>query len=398
MPILPASDLQRPASFSGLDDNAPELEKYSTETVPTSTEQSCSMDEIIWRLFPDHVVERVLPWLPLPSIVRSQLVCKSWNSMIKNSRLFSDIYSQVEHEPWFLVFNNENEGLTYDPKENKWMRLSFSFLPVESRAVATADGLICMVPKTSNASGLYICNPILKLWRELPRPPGLFKFFFFVAGLIVERNLRSYKVVLAGSELVCGDVGQIVLMAEVYDSRTNSWMRSRSFPFEAPVYPWRAISHGVLYCVTGQAPWNIIGFNVHNGAWLRVRASMPSFLTSVKLMDHKGMLIMIGGLGNSGITEKIGIWELNEAGTEWTKVGGLPREFCGVFLKSLSRRFACVGHGNLIYFTGKKCSHMLLYDLSCRIWRWMVCCPEISDPHSYIFNGFCFQPRLDMSI
>eukprot|EP01018_Ginkgo_biloba_P039692 Gb_04255 [translate_table: standard] len=374
---------------------------YSEGIMPGSRKQMLEMDENLWSRLPDHVIERVLPWLPVPSILRAQSVCKSWNSMV-HSRIFSDLYSETyssqQNEPWFLVFpkSTENVGLAYDPSANKWTSLSFSFLPTESRAVATAGGLICMIPKANNSSALYVCNPISKLWRELPRPPGLFKFFFLVAGLAVDKNSRSFKMVLAGSELVSGETDQFVLTAEVYNSKTQSWVRSRSFLVEAPVYPWRAISHGILYCVIGQAPWNIIGFDVHRGFWFRVRASMPESLTSVKLMDHKGRLVMIGGIGDSGITNEIGMWELDEAGAEWMKVGGIPREFCDEFLKSLLRRFACVGLGDLIYFTSKKCPHMLVYNLSRQVWRWMLCCTELGDPHCHMFNSFCFQPRLDV--
>ncbi|GLJ42792.1 hypothetical protein SUGI_0887340 [Cryptomeria japonica] len=327
MAAVPAVDAEGSVIFSDLGYNGihEEDDKYGREMVSQPKKETSKMDANIWRLLPDHLIERVLPWLPVPSIVRSQLVCKSWNSMI-NSRLFSHYYSEayflVEREPWFLVFpkKHENLGLAYDPLENRWINLPFNFLPTESRAVATAEGLICMIPKANNINSLYICNPFSKSWRVVPRPPGLLKFFFLVAGVVVEKMTRSFKMVLAGSELVSGDIDQFVLTAEVYDSETNCWMRSRSFLVEAPVFPWRAISHGILYCVIGQAPWNIIGFNVHNGSWFRISAPMPALLTSVKLMDHKGRLILIGGIGNSGITTEIGMWELNEASVEWMKI------------------------------------------------------------------------------
>lgn len=402
MDTISTINLERDVALSGLGSSGRnEDEIYDGETMLRHRKRALEIDENIWRLLPDHLIERILPWLPVPSILRAQLVCKSWNSMM-SSKIFSDLYSEacnsIKQEPWFLVFpkNNEKVGLAYDPLENKWLSLSFSFLPTESRAVATAEGLICMIPKANYNNTLYICNPISKLWRELPRPPGLFKFFYLVAGLLVEKNTRSFKMVFSGSELVSGETDQFVLTAEVYDSKAHSWMRSRSFLVEAPVHPWKAVSHGVLYCVIGQAPWKIIGFDIHCLSWFRIRAPMPAPLTSLKLMDHKGRLIMIGGIGDSEITMEIGMWELNEVGTEWEKIGGIPREFCDEFLKSLSRRFACVGHGNLIYFTSKKCPHMLIYDLSRQIWHWMLCCPELSDPHYHIFNGFCFQPRLEM--
>eukprot|EP00249_Psilotum_nudum_P006680 c19976_g1_i1 orf=146-1366(-) len=347
---------------------------------------------------PQDIIDRVILWLPIRSLVRAQSVCKDWNTLICSKR-FSNLYRRIPSQlPWLLVFpfDNGNVGLVYDPASYRWFHLSFSFLPCDSRVVATAEGLICSVPKTRMSKVWYVCNPISKSCKELPSPPGLFKLVFLVVGMVVDKDAGSFKIVMAGSELVAEDSEQFILITETYDSTTHCWKRSDILLLDTPLSAWKAVSGGFMYCVTGSVPYGVLAYNIKVGSWSEVRASMPADLTTVRLMDRNGKLLMVGGLGNHGITRDIGVWELQQTGTlsEWKEISWMPRDILRDFLKSLSKSFTCIGQGDLIYFSSKKCQRVLEHNFCQKSWRWIPVSPHLVNPHYHLLRGFCCQPRL----
>lgn len=356
------------------------------------------MNQDIWSSLPNDAIERVMMRLPLVSLVRVRSVCRGWNSAIQ-SKCFMDLYSQsCKQNPWLLIFphNDASAGLAYDPSSKRWLDISFRFLPFESRVVATADGILCLVPKSSHHKQWLACNPISKVWTSIPCPPGLFKLFFLAVGLFVEENNTAslFKIVMAGSELVAEDSEQFNLATEVYDSRLGYWVKGGSILLDAPLSPWKATCKGVMYCITGSLPFRVLAYDVTKGVWFEVKAQMPNNLTSVRLIDHSGCLLLVGGIGDNGITSTIGMWTLNMTCTKWDEFGWMPQMHCNDLLQTLSRRFVCIGQSNFLYFSNKRCHGVLEHNMQMRSWRWIPVNPFFVNIHYHMLRGFNFQPRL----
>ncbi|XP_077232015.1 F-box/kelch-repeat protein At3g61590-like [Tasmannia lanceolata] len=109
---------------------------------------------------------------------------------------------------------------------------------------------------------------------------------------------------------------------------------------------------------------SIAAFNIKTMEWVMLEAPVPPSLTFIRLMDHKGRLMMIGGLGMEGLINEIGIWQLDNSTKNWKRIGWIPKEVCDLFLMSATRSLSCTGHGDLIYFTITGSPFVIMYDLS----------------------------------
>ncbi|KAH7307315.1 hypothetical protein KP509_22G053900 [Ceratopteris richardii] len=339
--------------------------------------------------------------LPLFSLLRARSVCKGWDKAIQ-SKYFMDAYSETcKQEPWLLLFPHidGNKGLAYDPSIKRWLHISFSFLPFESRVVATSDGLLCMVPKSSHHKQWVVCNPISRTYASFSCPPGLFKLFFLAVGLFFEKDsindgITSFKVVMAGSELVAEDSEQFNLVTEVYDSSLGYWVKGGNMLLDVPLSSWKATCNGMMFCITGSRPYRVLGYNVKGRVWFEVQAKMPANLILLRLVDHNGVLLMVGGLGDDDVINKIGMWTLNPTFSQWVEFGWMPSGVCHDFLQTQSRQFVCIGHSNFLYFSNKRCHGVLMHNILSKSWFWIPVNPFFINIHYYMLKGFHFQPKL----
>lgn len=356
------------------------------------------MDERIWGKLPEDLMARVLSYLPISIIFRSALLSKSWKSII-SSPFFLKLNSEIppnSHHPWFLIFLRKvaDSCLAYDPSLNKWIDLPFPFIHTRFRPIAAGDGHVCLISKTPSGFSLLVCNPISKSLYKVPTPITLLRYFFLVSGLFLDRTTGFFRLVLVGSEPMSNGSGRFVLRAEVYYSEMELWMRARSFPVDSPVSIYRAISNGILYCILGHFPMSIVAFDVKHRVWFMLEAQLPASLTVMRLMDHDNRLVMIGGVGAKGITQEIGIWQLDDSGRKWKMIGWIGKEMCNLFLRSLTRKFTCFGHGDIIYFTCKRCPCDVMYIISRNCVKFLDPSPRVLDPYYHVTGKFCFEPRL----
>ncbi|XP_077232030.1 protein UNUSUAL FLORAL ORGANS-like [Tasmannia lanceolata] len=356
------------------------------------------MDERIWNRIPEDMMIRVLSSLPITVILRSTLLSKSFKSIISSSyflKLNSEL-SPNTHQPWLLFINRNlaDSFLAYDPCLNKWIDLSFRFLQFLVRPITAGDGLICLLYGTQSSFGLCICNPISKSFNIIPLPVIPFCQFYTFSGLFVDRITGIFRLVLFVIRPISVGPEQFLLFTEVYDSQTQLWTLVKRFPVSRPLNPSKTISNGVMYCILKRFPVSIAAFNIQTMEWVMLEAPVPHSVTLVRLMDHNGMLVMIGGFRTELLIDEIGIWELDNSSKNWKRIGWIPKEVCDLFLMSATRSLSCIGHGDLIYFTTMGCPFLIMYDISRKHLKVIDPSPRLSDPQYHGSQGFCFEPRL----
>lgn len=158
------------------------------------------LDEELWSSLPEHLHDIILAWLPLPSFFRLRCVCKRWNEIV-NVKSFLSICSRVPSQgSLFLMFADmlQQKCAAYDPTSQRWHLLPHSFfLPCPYFeavvVVATAGGLLCFQGTGFQQNRyLSVSNPMTRTQRKLP--PMLPMKSPYVVGMVMDRELRTYKI------------------------------------------------------------------------------------------------------------------------------------------------------------------------------------------------------------
>nr|XP_011467087.1 PREDICTED: F-box/kelch-repeat protein At3g23880-like [Fragaria vesca subsp. vesca]XP_011467091.1 PREDICTED: F-box/kelch-repeat protein At3g23880-like [Fragaria vesca subsp. vesca]XP_011467095.1 PREDICTED: F-box/kelch-repeat protein At3g23880-like [Fragaria vesca subsp. vesca] len=145
---------------------------------------------------PQEIIHRILLHLPVKSLIRSTLVCKSWKSLIKcpdfiESHLSTTIVSNDEKDSHLLLLSASSEdGHTRHQHHSlRWDSPEFgahSMLPtpviyLENKPVSdlgvvgTCNGLVCLeIDRTGTGSDpmpVLIWNPSIRRVVMVPKPP-----------------------------------------------------------------------------------------------------------------------------------------------------------------------------------------------------------------------------------
>jgi hypothetical protein len=168
---------------------------------------ACNSNEVvmranIWSNLPEHLVERILTRLPVACFFRFRSVCKGWYNLIHSSTFLQAYSESPAQEPWFLMFTDDHyrDGSTFDPSLNKWHHIPLPSLPQKETffPAAAAGGLVCFGCYADGWKTFVVCNPLTKACRQLPpmlNPP----FRLYTVGMVVDRDTKSYKVLVAGN-------------------------------------------------------------------------------------------------------------------------------------------------------------------------------------------------------
>lgn len=72
------------------------------------------LDPKIWNKFPEELLEKVLVYLPLHSLVRARSVCRKWNAYVF-SKTFTKLRAEISpQKPWIVMTSTENSMFAYD--------------------------------------------------------------------------------------------------------------------------------------------------------------------------------------------------------------------------------------------------------------------------------------------
>ncbi|KAK9047941.1 hypothetical protein SSX86_033097 [Deinandra increscens subsp. villosa] len=363
-------------------------------------------------ILPDDLLERILAHLPIASIFRAGCVCKRWYEIVNSRRFLWNVSPVPSQKPWYFMFTSSDEsiGYAYDPVLRKWYGIELPYMIKTSRwFIASSCGLVCFMDKDSR-SEVYVCNLITKCCFRLIELPGLRFCDYSALSISVDRVSANYTVTVVKSRQVPENYVQWDLSIHVYDSMTMTWMTTMTEMLTG----WRSgdesvICNGVLYFLiysTGPVQENRHGLvsydlstrspvcNVSTHGFI----SVPCSLTCGRLMNLKGALVMVGGIGKQDrqdIITGIRIWVLENT-KEWREVGRMPHRFFQGF-GELDEVFASSGTDDLIYIQSYGAPALLVFDLIKNQWRWSQKCPVSKRFPLQLFSGFCFEPRLEIA-
>ncbi|KAJ8747034.1 hypothetical protein K2173_003375 [Erythroxylum novogranatense] len=361
-------------------------------------------------ILPDDLLERILAYLPIPSIFRAGSVCKRWHEIVSSRRFLWNFARVLSQKPWYFMFTSSDEpaGYAYDSILRKWYGIDLPCIKTSNWFIASSCGLVCFMDNDSR-SELYVCNPITKCYRRLAEPPGLKFSDYSALSISASRTSHGYSITVVKSKQVPGNFFQWDLSIHTYDSESRTWVTSCTEVLTG----WRGgdesvICNGVLYFLIystgGGAPENRHGLITYNlsgrsshGFLIRSFIPVPCSLTCGRLMNLKEKLVMVGGIGKpdrADIIKGIGIWVLN--GRVWDEVARMPHKFFQGF-GEFDDVFASSGTDDLIYIQSYGAPALLVFYMNQRQWRWSQKCPVTKRFPLQLFTGFCFEPRLDIA-
>ncbi|MCO5549185.1 hypothetical protein L7F22_002651 [Adiantum nelumboides] len=398
------------------------------------------MDVKIWSSLPEDIIEKVLAWVPLTSVLRFRAVCRRWNSVLLSGRfLSSHSKSSLHRQPCFLLCTIGQVSCTYDPSLGKWLTLLKPTSPGAS-VVASTGSLLCLGNQVTECRVLSVCNPITRSLRHLPAMSKL--RLIHKVTMVEDRNTNSYTIVVAGEDgLPMPNPHNFNLITEVFNSRCNAWhaaedpLPEANFGSDPGVW-----FQGSFYCLT-ELPYGIVRFCPEEGVWRKVSVVMPSSLSVPSLVTAKNRMMMVGRCKvdvQTGAAITIRLWELVQrrkemskqedditfhheeqegAGVvvnswkenatvvhgdyEWTEVMEMPRSVSNEFLAPLASYspFVCVGVGSSIFMTTHLSPKVLVLDLgtgtSANCWSWLPQDPLFPIHRDFHLLGFSFEPRFD---
>lgn len=396
--------------------NINQISTRVSNMLPFTSEDESKPPISISSVLPDDMLEKILSCVPLATLFRLASVCKKWHEIVKSRRFQCNFSaSTIWQKPWYYMFTSGEAagGYTYDPTLRKWYSgIHLPCIEASNWFISSSCGLVCFMDSESRTR-IYVCNPITKRWRGLEVPSGEACSDYSSLAIHVDRgSTHSYQVAVTKSKQVGDDFLQCEFSIVIYNSEARSWVS----PVREVFSQWRGgcesvICNGKLYClivsvgVVGHAELRhrLIVFDVSStqcssySSLLANSIQVPCPLTCGRLMNLKDKLVMVGGIGKQDrmdIIKGIGIWVLDDK-TEWIEVGRMPHKFFQGF-GELDDVFASSGSADLIYIQSFGAPTLLVFDMTQKQWKWSQKCPVAKRFPLQLFNGFCFEPRLDV--
>ncbi|KAL2527860.1 F-box protein [Forsythia ovata] len=193
--------------------------------------------------------EHALPFLPAKSLFRFLSVCRDWKLQISTPFFAHNqsiccgstlgFFSQAPGEPPSIVSDDPRACGVPDP----FLR----FLPEPVDIRSASNGLLCCQSQTGNKA-YYICNPVTKQWKRLPKPNANHGLHPAVVLIFEPSRLNfeaDYKLVCAFPSADFDDATEF----EIYSSKEGSWKVSGEIRFTAySVDPKSGVHvNGVVY-------------------------------------------------------------------------------------------------------------------------------------------------------
>ncbi|KAJ7536660.1 hypothetical protein O6H91_12G076700 [Diphasiastrum complanatum] len=349
-----------------------------------------------WVKLPDELLERVLSFLPVCSILQCRCVCVRWKVILSSHSFFSHWNEVAALVPWFLMFRSGGVLSAYSPSIDLWHDLPLSLGFALSAVVASAGGLLCLRSSAiSGAAHLAVSNPLTSSSRVLPelsriRSP-------FIIGMVADQQTNTYKILVSGTAThsFCKDI-----LTEIFDSATGSWDYHGWSDLEAlqECSGMRALwIDGSFYCLSIPL-YQVLSYDMQQKQWknlINLKAPISS-LYSASLLACNGRLVLAGKINSKTSTQSeraknICIWELEGGTSTWLKAKAVPGTDQWKFLDSLAYFLMLQQRRGTdsVCFNSWCRWRTLMYDTSQGSWRWL---PDHCGSFREKFNGLTYEP------
>ncbi|XP_058071384.1 F-box/kelch-repeat protein At3g23880-like [Magnolia sinica] len=262
----------------------------------------------------DEIIEKILSRLPLKSLLKYKMVCRPWDSLIRDRHF---IYMHLSHSidnPNYLigVTNSENLKLYLleDDGESECKITNIPFPVCKKLKFATfvgsACGWVCLNDLWSD--DVHICNPAtgqaITLSKDGQQPR---------IGFGIGQESDEYVVCQIFENIQVNDVNH-PYDCEIYSSKTCSWKHICSIPYDIDSYVY-AFANGAFHWYNGSDA--IISVDIKEEKEnVRFTQLPESIVNAVIFLDEwRGSLavFVVKGL-------EVKVWILKDCGeSSWTK-------------------------------------------------------------------------------
>lgn len=211
---------------------------------------------------PFDLVIEVLSRLPVKSLMQLRCICKSWKSLISDSKFAKKqlhvAMSNTHHHHLMLAFINRSDkfSLKRCPLSSVLAEGTTRAMPLEypikyknrfDQMVGSCHGILCF----KIHQGLLLWNPSLRKFTKLPRLEKEYHLSYcFSFGY--DNFSDSYKVVAVSSYNFSG-VWPYKPRVRIYTLGVNSWKNIEDFPFAGNL--WNRFFNRLGKFVTGTINW-----------------------------------------------------------------------------------------------------------------------------------------------
>ncbi|CAM8925180.1 unnamed protein product [Rhodiola kirilowii] len=390
-------EYKQKTNCSDFGDCSVELSTFSDHIIDDSGNEEVS-EFSINSILQNDLLEQILVYLPIASMVRAGLVCKKWREITTSKRFLMNASQTVPQKPWYFMpiddYQYVKSWYAYDPILQKWQHIDFLDMMESFRICDSSDGLLCYRKRNE----IHVCNPITRETKELP----LLTYFGNPLLTNISVNQRSHNYIVSVLTFLRVAGSREELSFHVYDSATMSWSASQREVLTGWISGQghkSVICNGVMYfvihtirepCQFGLLAYNCSSDSSSHGELFNSFIPLPCS-DIIGLMNLKGKLIFVAAIGRSGNEELnfgFSIWLLK--GKDWQEISRITHTSFG----NSDEAFRCSGAGDLIYICSYRRPQIVVFDMKLKQWKDCQKCPMgVGD----LFNGLCFQPRLDIS-
>ncbi|KAF7825708.1 F-box/kelch-repeat protein [Senna tora] len=310
------------------------------------------------------LIELILSFLPIPTLVRASTVCKLWYSLISSpsfsssTSLYNPHLSLPHSQPWFFLYgihnisSKNNQSFAFDPISNRWLRLpTFSSQQHSNTSFIGTNGFFFVT--APNFCYTPTLNP---LWR--PTPPLHFPRTNPLLGVFSDGLDDSPRFVVVGGVKFIGNLVDIEerLDLEIYDPVLDSWELGPPLPADFrsgnSSYSLSSASFGGRFYVFGIYSCFVSSFDLRERVWSEVRTLRPPGVVFSFLIACTDVLVL-AGMCNAALGASFNLWKVDAKTMEFSEIAVMPQNLLySLFDSDEDDKFAslkCVGLGDFIY-------------------------------------------------
>ncbi|KAK1357757.1 hypothetical protein POM88_051013 [Heracleum sosnowskyi] len=173
---------------------------------------------------PEEIIFIILSLLPVKSLVRFSLVCKSWQSIISSTHFIQTQRNNSEKkQPSSVLYCDYLNNVVYidTPEDSVKLRLPSMFNDCKIK-ICSCNGLVCLAGFSKPF--VYIWNPSTRRFKILPAPNKRSIQCDPYMGFGFDPVSSDYKILrIVMNSVMVGGSFAYVTEAELYSANNDSW-------------------------------------------------------------------------------------------------------------------------------------------------------------------------------